>query len=233
MPPNFFRGEFVNAHVEQLLHSHGIRMEHAYSNKASQIERLNLTIQRLIRAFLTQNVTNRYLDHLQLIALTYNLRHHRIIRMSPIEAEISSNRNRVIYNLEHYWQSSRRKKKVVAKFKIGDSVRIKKESHRFARGYQRTFARETFIIHEVHKHLSEIMYSLCEYDDRNAVIVGRFYENELTSYTSKLFKVIEVLEYSANGRDVKVLKEGHRFPSWIKTVDLHPLQGLGERSFRE
>lgn len=218
--------EFVNHDVKALCNSYGIRMEHAFSNKASQIERVALTLQRIIYIFMKQNNTWRYFDHLQSLVQGYNTRHHRMIKMSPIEAEISSNRNLVISALSDYWHKSKRKKKLIPKFKIGDQVRIQKKKTIFGRGYERIFARETFLVHKVHRHLNEPMYTLRAYDDETDILRGKFYQNELSAYTSEVFNVLKVIRYSKNKKKVLIQKEGFENPSWIDTNDLRALGSI-------
>lgn len=216
--------EFRNRPVRELLEAYGIEMDHAYSNKASHIERSALTLQRLLYTFMKHNNSLRYIDHLQTLVLGYNTRFHRSIGMSPIEAEISSNRTRVIYNLSEYWHKVKRKRKVKPKYKIGQSVRIRKNRHIFRRGYEHQFAREPYLIHAVHTHLNEPMYSLRGYDDATDILTGKFYENELTSYTSPVFKVVGVFE--KRGNRVLVQKEGYRKKTWMKASDLRRLSNI-------
>ena len=88
----FDRGtEFLNSHVKQLLQSKNIQFTHP-TNKPHHVERVNRTIQNIIYQYLEEHETKRYIDQLQNIVKSYNTRPHRIIRMSPIEADLPTNR---------------------------------------------------------------------------------------------------------------------------------------------
>lgn len=209
--------EFKNSVVSKLLKKYKITLEHPHTNKISFIERVNLTIERLIYISMKNTNTLRYIDNLPSIVKSYNTRYHRLLRMSPLEAELSINKRRVITALSDYWFKA--SKRTAPKFHVGQSVRITKKKTVFARGYERIFTQEYFTIKEVHTKMPVPMYTLKE-ADTDEVIDGKFYENELTLYTSDLFNIVNIIEYSNDRKNVLIQKEGFQNPSWIKTSDL-------------
>ena len=78
--------EFTNSSFQQMLSKHSI---HWYSSnsetKAACAERFIRTFKQKIYRFLTYKNTNRYVDVLQDLVLSYNHTWHRSIAMAPVE----------------------------------------------------------------------------------------------------------------------------------------------------
>ena len=158
---------------------------------APHVERLNRTIQSKLFRYMTENETRRWVDVLQRVVDAYNARRHRMIKMSPNEAEKKVNRAKVIDAVSRYYQKALSKRRD-PKFKVGDVVSIQKYKNVFAKGYDQVFTDELFKIYEVHTKLPISMYTLTEYD--GTVITGRFYENELQLAKYDVYKVEKVLK---------------------------------------
>jgi len=72
----------------------------------------------------------------------------------------------------------RRVHTVRAKFRVGQHVRISKESRKFAKGYEQNFSKEIFRISKVIERVPRPVYEL---EDLNKTpIEGHFYQEELT-----------------------------------------------------
>ena len=58
-----------------------------YVMHAPYVERYNRTIKNIIFAFMDRNKTERFTDNFEDLIRIYNTRYHRMIKMTPIEAE--------------------------------------------------------------------------------------------------------------------------------------------------
>jgi len=80
--------EFTNNSFKQFCASENIKLVLPEANThAAYVERFNRTFQTLVRKFCTENETYRYIEYVQDLVKSYNLRKHRMIGMSPYEAE--------------------------------------------------------------------------------------------------------------------------------------------------
>ena len=222
----FDRGtEFLNVHVKRLLQDRGIEYFHP-SNKPAHVERVNQTIQSILYRYLEEFETKRYIDQLPNIAKTYNTRQHRIIRMSPIEADLPSNQLLVQEALARYYVKREKKlKRGKPKFVIDQPVRIKANRGIFARSYMPVFKTETFRIKSVITHLPRVMYNITTWD-RDELIDGRFYEEELTAQNSETFKIENILDTRTVGRRAESLVKwvGYKNPTWVLTSGIQKLK---------
>ena len=80
--------EQTNRKFKQFLDEWMIQLRHSKRlNHAPTVERANRTIQGLIGRFCTNNNSPRYIDHLAEIISTYINRVHRMIKMTPEQAD--------------------------------------------------------------------------------------------------------------------------------------------------
>ena len=187
-------GEFKNRLYTQFFRTQNIEMRFP-SNKCGTVERLNRTLQNIIYRYLTNKMSDRYIDALPKIVALYNKRYHRIIKCSPAFADKAENRKYVLEALaEKYAKVARKHKK--PKYKIGQLVLIQKSKGNFAKGYERVFKRERYRIISVHAKLRIPMYSLETQVTREPVI-GRFYENELQAIDTDVYQT-EILKERIN-----------------------------------
>ena len=85
-------------------------------------ERFNRTIKEKKFKYFSANNTRKYVDLLDLLVDQYNNTIHSSIKMTPMEASLKENENKVLRNLypEFYGKT------LAPKFSIGDNVRITK-----------------------------------------------------------------------------------------------------------
>lgn len=217
--------EFVNKSFKDFCNIENIELILPKSNiHASYVERFNRTIQNLIFKFMTENSTNRYIDHLDQILLTYNSRYHRMIEMSPYEAENNPNAELHINNLIS--KRDIKMKKINPVLKIGDSVRIAKQKDKFSRGYQPQSQIEMFKIHSISTNKKIPMYYLV--DENNEKIDGGFYNYELTPVNIKTYRIEKVLrKRTLRGQKqvlVKWLGYDDNFNQWIPESDVNLIE---------
>lgn len=220
--------EMRNREFISFCQSNKIRFFHNFTSvHAAYVERFNRTIQNLIYKYLAEFETKRYIDKLDDFLDSYNSRHHRMINMSPNEAELESNHINVAMSMEKYWRSIRPKVgKISPKYQKGQLVRIALQKTIFHRGYNDQSNYEVFSIYNIKSNLGKPMYFLETYDKKEKII-GGFYENELTAVNSDIFRVEKVLKTRKRKNIVEhfVKWKGYdeSYNSWIKATDVTQL----------
>ena len=213
--------EIVNKSFKAFCEKNNINLFHNYTSvHASYVERFNRTLKQLMYKYMTENETDKYIDKLQDLIRSYNNRKHRIIGMTPAEAELPENHKKVSENLNKYHLSVKKRKQ---KFVPGQLVRIAKQKTVFSRGFKPTTNFEVFRIARVKNNLPIPLYILEEYDS-SSEILGGFYGFELTSVNSDIFRVEKVLKKKKEkGRKklfVKWKGFSEKYNSWINESDI-------------
>ena len=213
--------EFINQQFKNFCKEHNIKLFHNYTSvHASFVERFNLTLKRLIYSYMTENETNRYVDALPLLMQTYNNRKHRMIGMTPTEAEDPVNHPEVDKKIQKYYDKTKPKK---PKFIIGQLVRIALQKTKFTRGFKNQTNEEIFKIKNIKTNLPIPLYILEEYDGSEE-IKGGFYAHELTPVNTDVFRVEKVLrKKNVRGKKklyVKWKGFSDKYNSWIDEEDI-------------
>jgi len=221
--------EFLNQHVKKLLEERNIKVILPGSQiKAAYAEVFNKSFQKLIYRDMTHRQSYRYIDYLQDILKTYNNTEHTSLGFifSPNEAEIPENIQKVrqiqITNRSNLIIKGGRMK---AKFKVGDKVRIQKEKGVFDRGYKETSNPEYFEIVNINHRLPIITYTIRSLD-RNDIIIGGYYAEELQLVQGDVYKIEKVIKSrKVKGKEkeflIKWLHFGPQHNSWIKQSDMY------------
>ena len=218
--------EYLNNAVLEMLAALGVQVTHPSDGHASHVERANLSLQRILYQYMdhTEGGTSKWIDFLSNAVKIMNSRRHRIIRMSPNDAELPENVDKVNNAMSLYRHKAFRKEqlknhlKKPAKYEVGDLVRVQRYPNVFARGYDRTYSKEIFKIIKVLNHLPITMFTLSDVNDKE--IDGNFYPEELSVVKGNLFKVEKIIKRrTLNGvRQLFVKWEGYpdNFNSWIR-----------------
>ena len=185
------------------------------------VERFNRTLKTLMYRYMTSRETERFIDVLPRLVETYNSREHRMIGMSPNEAEKEENANLIREKQEENYARRTRK---TPRFKEGTTVRISKLKGQFDRGFDEQFHEEIFKIKKVFTRLPIPTYQL-ETFDGDEIIEGNFYGNELAVVDPpELFKIEKIIRRkkdSKTGKKLVLVKwRGYRNPSWIPESDV-------------
>lgn len=217
--------EFRSQQFKQLMSefdiSHSFPIFHA-----PHVERVQRTLQSMVAKYQTSTENERYVHILDDIVKGYNNRRHRIIQMTPNQAERTRNHNDVRRALSIYYDKSRNRA-VKPKFKVGDWVRVKNVRGKFFRSYQQTFGWLIYEIIKVHAHMPRPMYEIR--NSANEVMADKYYQEELQlvgGEDGELFKVHSVIGRRRNPRtraaEVKVRWEGfvENTGSWIPASSL-------------
>jgi len=217
--------EFVNKNFINYCKQQKMTLIQPKSNvHAAYVERFNRTIQNLIYKFMTENSTNRYVDHLDDILNSYNSRYHRMIDMSPMEAETNPEAELHINNLIS--SNELKIKRKIPSYKIGDFVRIAKQKNTFSRGYQPQSQIEIFRIQKISSNKRIPLYYLSNYDQTEN-IEGGFYEFELTPVNIETFRIEKILKRrkyrGENQIYVKWLGYSDKYNQWIPESDANQI----------
>lgn len=224
----FDRGtEFINKRVSALLAGYNIKVILPNTeSKAAYVERFNLTLQSKLYMHMTQNNTHRYIDVLPSLLHSYNTQKHVSLGgiYSPNQAEMDENIARV-----RFMQMERRGKhiqigaKMKPKFTIGDVVRIKTQSGKFARGYDEKFSNEYFRVIKIEKKFPILSYRLVSLNVGDN-IQGIFYANELQLVQGNIYPIENILKTrKRNGKKEYLIKWtgfGPQHNSWVKQEDM-------------
>jgi hypothetical protein len=219
--------EFYNEGFRNFCENQQIRFYSPDSSiHGAYIERFNRTLQGIIYKYMTEFETQRYIDKtnddgtktklMPLFVKTYNNRIHRMIGMSPQEAETNPLAEIDIQKKQSIYHSKIKSRQ--PSFQIGDRVRISKIRGKFSRGYHERASQEIFKIHSIKKNMIIPMYVLSNYRGTE-ILKGSFYEFELVKVTGDVFRVEKVLRRrKIRGREQMFVKwKGFddSFNSWI------------------
>ena len=214
--------EFNNAIFRAFCAENNIKLVTPKANiHAAFIERFNRTLQIIIYKYMTEKETNRFIDMLQPLVASYNKRKHRMINMSPFEAE-NKPESQININL---LQAKREEKikKVQPKYTVGTYVRIAKQKGKFSRSYQEQTAQEIFKIYKIDGSKKIPLYYI-ETHNGDEQILGGFYSFELTPVTTDIFRVEKVLRRRTYRgiRQLFVKWKGFdaKYNSWINENDV-------------
>ena len=135
--------EFVNSEVRELLKTHHVT--HVVTNsllKATMVERFNRTLQNRLYKCMYQEKTKRWIDSLPAITDAINKSYHRGIKTTPHKAF-----HGISQPLLHNYNQFNRTK--VAKYEIGDKIRLSLARSTFQRGYKSGWTDQVFAVTEV------------------------------------------------------------------------------------
>ena len=211
--------EIKNQLFYQFCKENNIKVLHTDTSiHAAYVERFNRTLQGLTYRYMTQNETFSYVDVLPKLLESYNNRVHRMIKLSPAQAEKKEN-HPYIRELNELRFSRVKKRK--PKYHIGQEVRISILKNKFTRGYDPQRNEEVFKIKSISTVLPIPLYQLEDYDSKET-IEGDFYEHELTPVIKETFAIEKVLKKKKQkGKTLLLVKwRGYKDPSWIPESDL-------------
>ena len=222
-------GEFTSSAFRQMFASHGTTLI-ALNRKAGTVERFQRSLQSLIYKFIAYTGKKRFVHRLQDLVKSYNTRHHRIIKMSPTEAEQRENLETVRENLREYYEKALSKRQR-PRFKIGDKVRAKSRRNAHTRGYQDTFTESVYQVVGVNTVLPRPMFTISPLDDEANPIDQTFYAEELQRVGGKAFREPKVL-LSERSRDGQVkhrvrvtVGKKQRIVGWFSDEELNRIRG--------
>ena len=204
--------EFTNSIFRQGLKRLNITSVHLHSDqKAAHVERFNRTLKRLIYNYLTHSASKRYLDVLPQLMSTYNNRYHRIIKMSPFQADQEKNRKRVLANLAPLYHQDKKN----PSYTVGTLVRVKRAKRYFQRGHDESFSRHIYRIARINTVKPRPTYFISTLDNDDE-FEGGFYEEELQPVQfNDVFKKDKILQETTGEVLVSWKGWGPEYNAWI------------------
>lgn len=214
--------EFMNQQFKTFCDNQKITLVNPQANiHAAYIERFNRTLQTIMYKYMTEHETNRYIDVLPDLVKSYNNRKHRMINMSPNDAE-NNPETHITLNLAQAKRDSLQKQKQ-PQYKVGSYVRIAKQKGKFSRSYHEQTAQEIFKIYKIDLSKKIPLYHIETYNG-NEQIKGGFYEFELTPVTTDIFRIEKVIKRRTirGVRQLFVKWKGFNdtYNSWINETDV-------------
>ena len=149
---------------------------------------------------------NVYIDKLDDIVNESNNKHHRTIKMKPVDVKDNTYIN--IVNEVNDKDP---------KFKVSDHVRISKYQNIFAKGYTPNWSEEIFVIKEIK---NTVAWTYVINDLNGEEIIGAIYEKELQKIDQQEFRIEKVIKKKGNKLYVKWKGYDSSFNSWIDKKDL-------------
>ena len=205
--------EFYNNQVNDLLEKNNIKLYSTNNSeiKSSVIERFNRTLKNIMYKKFTENNNTIFYNIIDKLVNEYNNKYHRTIKMTPVEASKKINENKIkqIYNFE--------KTNKIAKFKIGDHVRISLNKNIFEKSYETNWTEEIFVIYDI-KYSNVPYYYLKDLNDEK--LDGTFYEQELQKTNLTLYVIEKIIKTKNDKLFVKWRGYNNSFNSWINKKDV-------------
>ena len=205
--------EFYNNQVNDLLEKNNIKLYSTNNSeiKSSVIERFNRTFKNMMYKKFTENNNTIFYNIIDKLVNEYNNKCHRTIKMTPVEASKKINENKIkqIYNFE--------KTNKIAKFKIGDHVRISLNKNIFEKSYETNWTEEIFVIYDI-KYSNVPYYYLKDLNDEK--LDGTFYEQELQKTNLTLYVIEKIIKTKNDKLFVKWRGYNNSFNSWINKKDV-------------
>ena len=212
-------GEFRSAIFLGFCRKKNILVVHTDTSiHSAYVERFNRTLQGITYKYMTANETYTYVDVIPDLLQSYNNRVHRMIGVTPSEAEKPQHHMAIREKNEKRFMKIKRKK---PKYSVGQHVRITLLKHKFSRGYNPQQTEEIFKIKSVSTTLPIPLYKLENFDS-NETIEGDFYEFELTPVVKETFAIEKILKKKkVKGQQHILVKwRGYKEPSWIPESNL-------------
>ena len=205
--------EFYNNQVNDLLEKNNIKLYSTNNSeiKSSVIERFNRTFKNIMYKKFTENNNTMFYNIIDKLVNEYNNKYHRTIKMTPVEASKKINENKIkqIYNFE--------KTNKIAKFRIGDHVRISLNKNIFEKSYETNWTEEIFVIYDI-KYSNVPYYYLKDLNDEK--LDGTFYEQELQKTNLTLYVIEKIIKIKNDKLFVKWRGYKNSFNSWIDKKDV-------------
>ena len=210
--------EFYNANVKRLLSKHHISLYSTENEeKSSVVERWNQSIKRRLWKMFSVNNNTIYHDKLGKVVDDYNHSFHSSVKMTPVKASKNKNERKVFANLFGDLIYSKR---VLAKFHVGEKVRISKYKRKvFDKGFTPNWTEEIFVIDEI-LNTSPVTYKLVDLQEEK--VTGSFYEQELQKAKQETFRMEKTIRRDHKKKQALVKWSGYpdKFNSWVPLSEL-------------
>ena len=207
--------EFYNKDFQQLMKKHGVNHYSTYSTlKSSIVERLNRTLKTMMWKEFSFQGSYKWLQLLPKIIEKYNSTVHGTTGFKP--KDVTKRNEKSI--LETSYDNRKVMDRKPIKYPVGTSVRVSKYREAFDKGYTPNWSTEIFKVDKV-QFTNPATYILR--DEKNEVVKGGFYEEELQrAKYPDIFLVEKVLRRKGNQVFVKWLGLDKTHNSWISNNNI-------------
>lgn len=206
--------EFYNSDFSALMKRFKINHYSSYSTMKSFIcERFNRTLKNMMWKQFSLQGNYKWLDMLPELVKRYNNTVHSTIKMKPVDVTKSLEKSLLesVYRLQP-------QKKIKAKFKVNDRVRISKAKTIFTKGYNQSWSNEIFKIVKV-QPTNPTTYLLQDY--LGQPVLGGFYEQELQkTAVDEVYLIEKVVKKSGDKLYVKFLGFDDSHNAWVNKKDV-------------
>jgi len=189
--------EFISNKYKKYIKSLNTTL-HYTNSKASIAERAILTLKRYIYRYMGETDKLRYIHLLPNFVKVYNDHFHRFLQMSPRQAEMQENQQKV-KKRHNKIKKNIRDKRQKPKFKMGAKVRLSRIKNRMTRGFDNTHNYEIFEITKIDTNLPIPRYYVTQ-PETGEKIHGCFYGNELVLVRQHKFKIVILKERMQKGK---------------------------------
>ena len=184
--------EFYNENVQKLVELYSTENE----EKSCVTERFNRTIQDKNFKYFTAKSTRKYIDVLETLVDQYNNTVHSSIKMTPVEASLKKNEDKVFRNLYPDFGG----KTPTQKLSFGDNVRITKKKKLFEKGFTPRWTEEVFRISKIVLTIP-VTYKIIYLNGEE--LEESFYKQKLQKTTQDIFLIEQVLKRQGDKSLVK------------------------------
>lgn len=215
--------EFWNKKTLAIVKKYKIQIFTVHSDfKGAIIERFNRTQKNKLFRLFTSSGSHVWINDIDVITRTYNKTYHRSIGTSP--SMVTKDTEKTVRKKLYPEIQNIRK---IAKYKIGDTVRLLRKDGVFARGFKPNYTDEIFYINKIQK-TEPITYSIKDY--KNEGLKGSFYGRELVKVNKRegVYPVEKIVKKRRTSNGIQLLIKWRGYPeeanSWIPETDLYPLK---------
>lgn len=206
--------EFFNWLMDDFYKKHAIVHYNTHSFlKASIVERVIRTLRNMINLNMQVTGDKNWVNYLDSVAQTYNNKKHRIIGVTPQEAEISGVTPDISKRIENI--GNRLHKIPMEKYKVGDIVRISKQKRLFEKETTTSnWTNEQFKIIKINSKEYPVRYYLVDY--LNDPVRGYFTQYEISKVKYPgVYLIDKVIKCEKNKCLVKYLGFDDSHNTWV------------------
>lgn len=195
--------------------------------KSSMAERVIKTIKGKLLKYMDKKNSFKWIDVLQDFVSAYNNSFHTSIKMTPNEAQVSTQYK--VWTNQYQTKPKRQtkihkpRKALAFKFQPGDSVKISAFQYPFQREYDQHFTSEVFIVTDKRKKGDISLYKIK--DMNNSGIIGEFQDQELTKVIvpkDKVYKINKVIKKRRRNKKTEYFVSWQGWPkqfnSWVDNI---------------
>lgn len=214
--------EFKGDEFKAVMTRHGIKHYTTYTSSAWVVERFFKTLKKKIQRYMIQKNTQKYIDVIQKIVESYNATPHSSLdNLRPID--INRSNQFKVYRFQEA-KSMKKYKKRPFKYNIGDTVLISiSKSIYDKKEMLLRWKPQVYTVYYRYKSKNGVnLYKLIYCDKK--MLVGTFYEAEMSKIDPYKFYVIESVLKSERNRKQVTFQDQADCKKWITNKEYNRLK---------